>query len=212
MQQERGKCGCSDGSAWNWLKQDRPKHALYPHKSDYCDFCARKSEEINRQRTTLNRIRQSGSSSEEDQKAIEEEIKRLDDLHKKHEADATLSLEHYHEVTKRCQTQWRKILELEGKELRTECEEQELKALKDGFILALSADYQMGKLLPSWCKSPQPSSTYYFKKLSCDILGISDHREGHASTYIFDERVGPKNTDHTISYILHYIKSDRVPS
>ena len=70
----------------------------------------------------------------------------------------------------------------------------------------------MGKLLPSWCLSPQPSSTYYFQKLSCDILGIVDHRNGNAATYIFDERVGPKNTDHTVSYILHYIKSGKVPS
>ena len=30
--------------------------------------------------------------------------------------------------------------------------------------------------------------------------------------YVFDERVGPKNTDHTISYILHYIKCEKVRS
>ena len=69
---------------------------------------------------------------------------------------------------------------------RTESEEQELGGLKDGFNLVLSADYQMGKPLPSWCKSPQPSFTYYFQKLACDILGITDHREGTASTYVFD--------------------------
>ena len=69
---------------------------------------------------------------------------------------------------------------------RTESEEQELGGLKDGFNLVLSADYQMGKPLPSWCKSPQPSSTCYFQKLACDILGITDHREGIASTYVFD--------------------------
>ena len=78
-QQEKGRGGCSDGSAWNWLKQDRPKYALYPHKSDYCDFCAHKHEEIHCQQTTLNRIRQTGSSSEENQKVIEEEIERLED-------------------------------------------------------------------------------------------------------------------------------------
>ena len=143
-QQERGRGGCSDGSAWNWLKKDKPKYTLYPHKSDYCEFCAHKHVEINRQKTTLNRIRQTGSCSEEDQKAIEEEIIRLEDLLKKHKAEATSSLKHYHEVTKRCQTQWEKIVELENKGERTESEEQELRGLRDGFILVLSADYQMG--------------------------------------------------------------------
>ena len=185
---------------------------MYPHKSDYCDFCANKHEEINRQQTTLNRIRQTGSCSEENQKAIEEEIERLEDLLKRHRAEATSALKHYHEVIERCQTQWKKIVEFESKAERTESEEQELRGLKEGFILVLSADYQMEKLLPSWCKSPQPSSTYYFQKLSCDILGVIDHREGSASTYIFDERMGPKNTDHTISYLLHYLRSDRIPS
>ena len=151
-QQERSRNGCSNGSAWNWLKQDRPKYALHPHKSDYCDFCVRKHEEINRQRTTLN---QTGSSSEEDQKAIEEEIERLEDLLKNHKADATSSLKQYHEVTQQCQTQWKKIVELENKEERTESEEQDLRGLKDGFTLVLSADYQMvscylpGASLPS---------------------------------------------------------------
>lgn len=70
----------------------------------------------------------------------------------------------------------------------------------------------MSKLLPSWCLSPQPSATYYFQKLSCDILGIVYHRDGSGAAYIFDERLGPKNTDHTISYILHYIKCDKEPS
>ena len=90
-QKERGRGGCSDGSTWNWLKQDKPKYSLYPHKSDYCDFCAQRNEEINQQRTTLNRIRQTGSSSEEYQKAIEE-IKILEDILKKHKTEATLSL------------------------------------------------------------------------------------------------------------------------
>ena len=107
-QRERGRGGCSDGPAWNWLKQDKPKYSLYPHKSDYCDFCAQTNEEINRQRTTLNRIRQTGSSSEEDQKAIEEEIKSIEDIHK---TEATLSLQHYHEATQRCSAEWKKIAE-----------------------------------------------------------------------------------------------------
>ena len=36
-QAEAGKQGCSNGSSHNWLKAERPKHAICPHKQDYCD-------------------------------------------------------------------------------------------------------------------------------------------------------------------------------
>ena len=40
-----------------------------------------------------------------------------------------------------------------------------------------------------------------------DILEIIDHREGNRTVYIFDERSGPKNTDHTVSYLTHFMKN-----
>ena len=191
-QRENSKMKCYNGFAWNWLKQARPKHALYPNKSDYCNFCAEKNEAIKRQQTMLNRIRQSGNSSEEEQQVIELDIAELqDDLHK-HKMEATRSLENYHQMSQRCEIQWKEISIIEKNLQRTTEEDDKLQALKESFILVLRADYQMGKLLPSWCLSPQPSSTYYFQKLSCDILGIIDHRNGSAATYIFDERIGPK--------------------
>ena len=98
-QRESGVMECSNGSAWNWLKQDRPKHALYPHKSDYCDFCAEKNEEIRRQQTTLNRIRQSGNASEEEQQIIESDIAEVQDNLQKHKVEPTRSLENYHEMS-----------------------------------------------------------------------------------------------------------------
>ena len=39
IQAEEGKGTCSNGSASNWLHQDRPKVAICPHKLDYCDTC-----------------------------------------------------------------------------------------------------------------------------------------------------------------------------
>ena len=36
-QAEAGKQGCSNGSSHNWLKAERPKHAICPHKQDYCN-------------------------------------------------------------------------------------------------------------------------------------------------------------------------------
>ena len=69
----------------------------------------------------------------------------------------------------------------------------------------------MSKLIPYWGYSAQPGTTYYLQKLSNDIFGIVDHREEKAAIYLFDETVGPKNTDHTVSYITHYLKSDTIP-
>ena len=70
----------------------------------------------------------------------------------------------------------------------------------------------MQKLVPHWSCSPQPGSTYYLQKLSFDLFGTFNHRDDSAAVYVFDERVGHKTADHTISYILHYMKSSgRVP-
>ena len=62
----------------------------------------------------------------------------------------------------------------------------------------------MCKLVPYWGLSPQPGSTYYLQKLNHDIFGIVNHAQNSSSVYLFDERVGPKNTDHTISYLCDY--------
>ena len=68
----------------------------------------------------------------------------------------------------------------------------------------------MSKLIPSWGMSPQPGSTYYLQKLSHDIFGIVNHSNAESRVYIFDERLGPKNSDHTISYLNHYLSE--IPS
>ena len=71
----------------------------------------------------------------------------------------------------------------------------------------------MSKLLPYWGESPQPGSTYYLQKLTHDLFGLVNHATRSSAVYIFDERVGPKNTDHTLSYITHYLlKQAKLPS
>lgn len=76
--------------------------------------------------------------------------------------------------------------------------------LKCNFVPVVSADYQMAKLVPYWGLSPQPGSTYYLQKLSHDIL-VVNHGTNKSSVYLFDKRVGPKNTNHMVSYLTHYI-------
>lgn len=49
--------------------------------------------------------------------------------------------------------------------------------------------------------------------MSHDVFGVVDHYNGHSTLFIFDERAGPKNTDHTISLLMQYIKNrERMPS
>ena len=170
--------------------------AICPHKQDYCDTCAQSNTDIHTQQTTLNRIRQSGSASVEDQLSIEAEIKCLEDSLEEHRTRARLSHEHYIEQTKLCE---------ESMKIREANDEEERASLQRRFTLTLSVDYQMSKLVPHWGFSPQPGSTYYFQKLSHDILGIVNHSDKTSCIYIFDERTGPKNTDHTVSYITNYL-------
>ena len=63
-QAECGKEGCSERSAFRWLKEHRPKHAICPPRTDYCDLCKELNEEINRQKTILHRLRHSGNVSD----------------------------------------------------------------------------------------------------------------------------------------------------
>ena len=109
----------------------------------------------------------------------------------------------YKSMTEKCKEQWSKIKELEAKSCSAD-EQATLEDLKNGFALVLSADYQMNKLLG---RSPQPGHTYYQQKVSYDVFGIVDHREGAGHVYILSELAGPKNTDHSVSYLLNYLKS-----
>ena len=49
----------------------------------------------------------------------------------------------------------------------------------------VSADYQMGKLVPYWGYSPQPGCTYYLQKLHHDVFGIVNHAT-NSEVYLFD--------------------------
>ncbi len=63
----------------------------------------------------------------------------------------------------------------------------------------------MYKLVPYWGLSAQPGSKYYLQKLNHDIFGSVTHALDLSTVYLFDEMVGPKNTDHTdVSYLTDY--------
>ena len=84
-------------------------------------------------------------------------------------------------------------------------EKEKLAVLKNGFNLVVSANNQMAKLVPYWGMTAQLGSTYYLQKLSHDVFGITDHSSGTSTVYLFDERIGAKNTDHTVSYLGDFL-------
>ena len=174
-QSELGKPTISNYSASTWLKKERSKHTIYPHKSDYCDTCAKKKELLRSKQTILNRIRQTGSADGSQQHQLESDIAQISSVLEAHHELSRKSHEYYKDITSRCHEDWETICVLESKEIRNPEENEKLENLYHNFTLVLSADYQMQKLVPYWGLSPQPGSTYYLQKLSNDIFGIVDH-------------------------------------
>ena len=65
-QAEAGKGTISNTTALSWLKNERPKVAIYPHQTDYSDFCVIVKKEIQGHQQTINRLLQSGNAITEE--------------------------------------------------------------------------------------------------------------------------------------------------
>ncbi len=175
---------------------------------DYCDYCAIRKESLRRNQTTLNRIRQTGSTLLEEQLSIEAEMAKIQSELEVHRCNARKSHEYYFSAKKRCGAEWKDIQMLEAKLDKTESEIDLLTSLKENYTLVLSADYQMQYRIGEVHHSPVQLTTCR----NCH-MGIVDHSDDHSTIYVFDETIGPKNTDHTISLILQYIRNrQKVPS
>lgn len=94
-----------------------------------------------------------------------------------------------------CVSKWKQIKELEEKTTLSDDEKETLAVAKQGFILVLCADYQQCKLVPFWGMSDQPGSIYYLQKLIHNLFGTVNHTDNTSAVYLFNETVGPKNTD-----------------
>ena len=202
-QQCDGKPTVGDSTARGWLQKHRPKVAIHPHYTDYCDKCKQMQEDLSRNDAIKKRLVQSGNASEDELKQIEEAIDELKEKKKYHARDAANAREFYKESIQKCQHKWAEIEALLAipSEDRTEEQTLLLLTLQHTFTLVLSADYQQAKLIPHWGYSEQPGSTYYLQKVSIEVFGIVDHRNDSKYLYLFDERIGSKNTDHTISLL-----------
>ena len=188
----------------SWLKQHRPKHALCPHMLDYCDTCKQYHEENKRKQATKRRLHESGSATSSEIEAVETEIEDLDRNLSSHKTEASNARAFYNSMTARCSKEWERIVELSATD-RTPVQDEELEGAKHNFTLVLSADYQQSKLIPHWGHTAQQGQTYYYQKVSHDVFGVVDHKEGKSTVYIFSEEIGLKNTDHTISLLSQYL-------
>ena len=111
-------------------------------------------------------------------------------------------------ATKTCTIQWTRIAELEAKSNLNEDEIDASAGLKSKFDLVLSADYQMSKLVPIWGQSPGLHILLTEIVAGC-FFGIVNHATSSSVVHIFDESLGPKNTDYTLAYLTHYISLSR---
>ena len=89
-------------------------------------------------------------------------------------------------------------------ESRDDNPEAQLRVKKTVMTVVLSADEQQAKLVPYWGFSAQPASTYYFQ-VSHDAFGIIEHCDEKRHVILLNERIGLKNTDHTVSYLQQKI-------
>ena len=204
VQTEMGRQTCGSTAASEWLQRHRNKVALHPSMTDYCATCKYLKEQLSRNQAITNRAQQSGSTPEGEMRALETSKEDLEEELRQHKDVATKSREYYKASTDKCRLQWSDITQLTSKSVLSRNEREELERKKHSFTLTISADYQQSKLVPSWGKTEQPGSTYYLQKVSHDIFGIVDHSSGKSTVYVFDEHIGPKNTDHTVSFLTHY--------
>ena len=193
-QTEKGKQTCHNTAAADWLQEHRPKVALHPSMTDYCDSCKHFKEQLSRNQAIINRFQQSGSAAEGELRTLETSKEELEEELAHHKTVATQSREYYKAAIDKCREQWEKIGQLTKTQVLTR-EQNDLDGAKHCFTATISADYQQSKLIPSWGGTEQPGSTYYLQKVSHDIV---DHLNDTSVVYLFDERIGPKNTDHTL--------------
>lgn len=197
----------SNGTAKKWLKEHRPRHAICPRKTDYCEMCAECRQQESRHSTIAMRLRQEGDGDEDEIRENEALAESYKILLNEHRLDASNELQHYKAITKDCRSKYLQIPKRPEDELANAPKESALNKLCDQVVFTLSIDYQQSKLVPHWGRTAQPSETYYMRKLSHNVFGIVDHTLERDAIYITDERIGgAKNANMTISHIHQYIQ------
>jgi len=116
--------------------------------TDYCDSCKHFKEQLSWNQVIMNCYEQSGKATESELQALQETRQHLEEEQKTHKEVATKSRQYYNASKEKCKQQWREITELIGKAARS-TKERDLAIRQHCFTLAISADYQQSKLIPS---------------------------------------------------------------
>ena len=90
-QVEKGGQTCSKTAATEWLQKHRPKLALHPSMTDYCDTCKHLKEQLSRNQAVLNRLQQSGSAPEGELRALQTTKQELEEELAEHKSAAMKS-------------------------------------------------------------------------------------------------------------------------
>ena len=101
-------------AAWakKWLKTYRPKHAISPKKTDYCEMCVECLEQKRRHETISMRLQQNGNCDEEEIREHQALAESYGILSAEHKLDAGNELQHYRRETAECRTLYRTIEKL----------------------------------------------------------------------------------------------------
>jgi len=137
---EHGK-SISNGTAKKWLKIHRPKHAIGPKKTDYCETCVECQEQRRRHETISMRLQPEGNGNEDkirENTALAESYALLLEEHK---MDAANELEHYRQQTAKNRSLYYRIEELHKKESKSK--EEKMRRQK---LMSLSCVYTFFRL------------------------------------------------------------------
>ena len=130
---EAGLDTISSQTALNWLKAEHPKTAIYPHQSDYCDYCCKVKNEIQAYHQRISRHLQGGSSSVEDIQELKKNKEHLEQNLQDHRKVARESLQYYRQIKEKCSKQWKELESTESSPERNET----LKQFQSTFTLLL---------------------------------------------------------------------------
>eukprot|EP00475_Leptophrys_vorax_P037503 TRINITY_DN6476_c0_g1_i2.p1 TRINITY_DN6476_c0_g1~~TRINITY_DN6476_c0_g1_i2.p1 ORF type:complete len:527 (+),score=129.96 TRINITY_DN6476_c0_g1_i2:456-2036(+) len=205
LQCENSNFYVSNGLAKQWLSDHRPSVKICPAKSDYCDNCADFVTKRRSRQTAISRLISCGEEEKRSQiDEIKAEITDIDREEASHRQEASNARSRYNFEVDDCRQRFSAIFD------QSDIAEQD--RLKEEFVLVLSADFQMSKNLPFFGESPQPGSSYYLQKLTHDLFGIVCHHDvvdNHNYVYLCDELAGgPKNSDHTITFLHSFLFDD----
>ncbi len=209
-QLEMNRGTISNGTAAKIRKKFMPHTSIAPLKSDFCDFCSKFKSKITSLDKKINLTKINSNCDENEIKKLIEEKKKVCKTLYQHKIDASKEVLFYKEKILECKKNFENILNLEN--LPNSSTNSSLQQLKDEFCLIISADYMMNKILPIFRTTPQPCSTYYKRKFLIQIFGIMSHEydfdnsKDNGQIFLFEEYLGSKNADTTISFIESFLK------